>query len=108
MSPISIPRDSSWLTIVQFISFGGVVGIGFFRGSSTTLGVSGPAGALIATLAVGLIAIIVMEAICELINIWPISNAMVEYVRVFVDEDLAVAVGILYWSVKYVPVLNRY
>jgi amino acid transporter len=55
---------------------------------------------LIAVLVVGIVAIAVMEGICELINLWPIPNAMVEYVRAFVDEDLGVAIGILYWSVR--------
>jgi amino acid transporter len=55
---------------------------------------------LIAVLVVGIVAIAVMEGICELINIWPIPNAMVKYVRAFVDEDLGVAIGILYWSVR--------
>ena len=55
---------------------------------------------MIAVLVVGIVAIAVMEGICELINIWPIPNAMVEYVRAFVDEDLGVAIGILYWSVR--------
>lgn len=61
---------------------------------------AGPCGALIAVLVVGIVAIAVMEGICEFINIWPIPNAMVEYVRAFVDEDLGVAIGILYWSVR--------
>jgi amino acid transporter len=39
----------------------------------------------------------VMEGICEMIVLWPISNAMIEFVRAFVDEDLAIVVGIAYW-----------
>lgn len=52
---------------------------------------------MIAVFVVGVIVIAVMEGICEFINIWPIPNAMVEFVRSFVDEDLGIAVGILYW-----------
>jgi amino acid transporter len=47
---------------------------------------------------VGIIATSVMECICELVVLWPIPNAMVEYVKTFVDEDLGIAVGIMYWS----------
>lgn len=54
-------------------------------------------GALIAVAVVGVVAIAVMEGICELIIRWPIPNAMVEFVRSFVDEDLGVAIGIMYW-----------
>ena len=51
-----------------------------------------------AVVVVGIVAISVMECICELVILWPIPNAMVEYVKTFVDEDLGVAVGIMYWS----------
>jgi yeast amino acid transporter len=38
-----------------------------------------------------------MEGICELVILWPIPNAMVKYINTFVDEDLGLAVGIMYW-----------
>lgn len=44
-------------------------------------------------------AICVLEGICELIVIWPIPNAMMEFVAAFVDGDLAIVVGIAYWWV---------
>lgn len=31
-----------------------------------------------------------------MIVLWPISNAMIEFVRAFVDLDLAIVVGITY------------
>ena len=37
-----------------------------------------------------------MEGLAEMIVLWPVSNAMVEYVRVFVDRDLAIVVGLSY------------
>ena len=52
---------------------------------------------MIAVFVIGVVIVAVMEGICEMINIWPIPNAMVEFVRSFVDEDLGVAVGLLYW-----------
>ena len=51
---------------------------------------------------VGLKAICVMEGISELIVLWPVSNAMVEFVRTFVDEDLALVVGLAYWHVAQI------
>ncbi|KIX01307.1 uncharacterized protein Z518_09032 [Rhinocladiella mackenziei CBS 650.93] len=81
----------------RFIALGGIIGVGFFRGSSSTTALAGPGGAMIAVFVIGIIVIAIMEGICELINIWPIPNAMVEFVRSFVDEDLGIAVGILYW-----------
>jgi yeast amino acid transporter len=61
------------------------------------LAISGPGGVLIAFGVVGLVAIFVMEGVCEMIVLWPISNAMIEFVRAFVDPDLAIVVGITYW-----------
>jgi yeast amino acid transporter len=44
----------------------------------------------------GLIAICFGECAAELVQKFPVYNAMVEYVRVFVDPDLAFVVGIAY------------
>jgi amino acid transporter len=46
---------------------------------------------------VGVVAIAAMEGVCEMIVLWPIPNPMVEFVRAFVDPDLAIVVGIAYW-----------
>ena len=40
-----------------------------------------------------------MQGITEMISIWPVRGALVELVRNFVDEDLALTVGVAYWSV---------
>lgn len=73
------------------------MGIGFAKSSGEILAIAGPGGTLIAFMVVGVVAICVMEGICEMINLWPISNAMIEFVRAFVDEDLAIVVGFTYW-----------
>jgi yeast amino acid transporter len=62
--------------------------------------VAGPEGTLLAFILLGLVAMAVMEGICEMIVLWPIPNAMVEFVRAFVDPDLAIVVGLSYWFVK--------
>ena len=61
------------------------------------LNTAGVAGLLIALLFVGATAIFVMECISELVVLWPVPNALVEYVKKFVDEDLSTVVGIGYW-----------
>lgn len=73
------------------------MGIGFAKTSGEILAIAGPGGTLIAFVVVGVVAICVIEGICEMINLWPISNAMIEFVRAFVDEDLAIVVGFTYW-----------
>jgi amino acid transporter len=81
----------------QAITIGGIIGIGFATTSGQVLAIAGPGGTLIAFSVNGFVAICVMEGICEMIVLWPISNAMIEFVRAFVDEDLAIVVGIAYW-----------
>ena len=62
--------------------------------------IAGPGGLLIAWAFVSVTAICVMEGLSEMIIMWPVSNAMVEYVKAFVDRDLAIVVGLAYWLVK--------
>lgn len=82
---------------LKFIAIGGTIGLGFATTTGEVLAISGPAGVLIAFAVVGVVAIMVNEGICEMIVLWPISNAMMEFVRAFVDRDLAIVVGIAYW-----------
>lgn len=55
---------------------------------------------ILAILIIGIIAICVMEGVSEFTQLFPAPNAIVTYVRVFVDEDLAWVVGIAYWYTK--------
>jgi yeast amino acid transporter len=43
------------------------------------------------------VTICVNECIAELTQQFPVYNAIVEYVRVFVDEDLGWVIGIVFW-----------
>jgi len=61
------------------------------------LSLAGPAGGLLTFLMVGGIVIIVMNAINEMVEYWPISNALVEFITTFVDEDLGSIMGFAYW-----------
>jgi len=58
---------------------------------------AGPAGLLVALLFVSVTCISMMESLGELVIMFPIPNAMAEYVRTFVDQDLAIVIGIAYW-----------
>jgi amino acid permease len=46
---------------------------------------------------VGIIGICVVESLSELTQLFPAPNAIVEYVRAFIDEDLGWVIGIAYW-----------
>lgn len=79
------------------IGVSGVIGVTIFSSDGEIMNTAGPAGLLTALAVVAVTTICVMECIAELIIMWPVSNAMIEYVRTFVDEDLAIVVGIAYW-----------
>lgn len=83
---------------IFMIGISGILGgVIIFSTSGEVLAIAGPAGALTAFSAMGLVAIAVMEGLSEMIELWPVSNAMMEFVNQFVDPDLAVVVGIAYW-----------
>ncbi|OCL11297.1 hypothetical protein AOQ84DRAFT_265864, partial [Glonium stellatum] len=71
------------------IAISATVGLGVFVNGGEALRVAGPGGAILAFTFVGLIAIAVMECIAEMIGIWPVSNPFREFLKAFVDEDLA-------------------
>ncbi|CBF71424.1 hypothetical protein AN6770.2 [Aspergillus nidulans FGSC A4] len=82
---------------VFMITLSGVLGAGLYIRSGTVLRIGGPGAVLIAFTAMGLLAWTVMQCLGELLALWPISGALVEFVAKFVDEDLGTAVGIAYW-----------
>jgi amino acid transporter len=41
-----------------------------------------------------------MQGVAEMLCLWPISGALTEFVKAFVDDDLGTAVGIAYWYVE--------
>jgi yeast amino acid transporter len=81
------------------ILISGIIGVTIFATNGQFLGTAGPAGFMTAIVYVGLNAIFVMECLSELTVLWPVSNAMVNYVKTFVDEELALVAGLAYWLV---------
>jgi yeast amino acid transporter len=79
------------------IALSGVLGVTIYATMGQFLRTAGPAGLFIAIGYVGATAIFVMEGLGELLVQWPVANAMVRYVEVFVDEELAIVVGFVYW-----------
>ena len=79
------------------ILISGIIGVTIFATNGEFLHTAGPGGLLTAIGFVGLTAICVMEGIGEMVVLWPVSNALVEYVQAFIDKDIAVVVGIAYW-----------
>ena len=79
------------------ITISSVIGVTVFYGDGEALEVAGPSGALLGFAVIGVTAICVMEGISEMTQMFPTPNALMEFVRVFVDPDLAWVVGVSYW-----------
>lgn len=82
------------------ITISAVIGVTIFYIGGAALEVAGPGGTILAFVVIGGVIICVMEGISELIQLFPAPNALMEYVKAFVDPDLAWVVGIIYWYAK--------
>jgi amino acid transporter len=54
-------------------------------------------GALLASLVIGIFVACLMEVIAEMVIRWPIATHTIEFVKAFVDEELAIVVKIACW-----------
>lgn len=81
----------------QMITVGGVLGAGLYVKSGTILQIGGPGAVLISFTVMGLLSWTVMQCLGEMLALWPISGALIEFVGTFVDRELGTTVGIAYW-----------
>lgn len=79
------------------IAISGVIGVTIFANDGVALELSGPGGTLFSFAFIGFVAIMVMEGVSEMVQLFPAPNAVVEYIKAFVDADLAWIMGIAYW-----------
>lgn len=63
------------------------------------LELGGPLAIIVSFLLLGTLAWGVMQCITELLCIWPVPGALSVFVRVFVDTELGIVVGVAYWFV---------
>ncbi|OJJ46050.1 hypothetical protein ASPZODRAFT_67618 [Penicilliopsis zonata CBS 506.65] len=82
---------------VFMITISGVLGAGLYVNSGSILRIGGPSAVLISFTVLGLLAWSVMQCLGEMLALWPISGALIEFVGTFVDEDLGTTVGAAYW-----------
>ncbi|SFJ38891.1 arginine/ornithine permease [Thermoflavimicrobium dichotomicum] len=79
------------------IALGGVVGTGFFLGTSQTLHQAGPGGALLAYTLGGLVMFLVMLCLGELAVAMPVSGSFQAYASKYIGPGTGFTVGIMYW-----------
>ncbi|KAG9532211.1 hypothetical protein KCU93_g1175, partial [Aureobasidium melanogenum] len=82
---------------IFMITISGILGVGLYVRSGEILGLGGPAAVLSSFAILGFIAWAVMQCIAEMLCIWPVPGALVEFVRAFVDDELGIVVGLAYW-----------
>lgn len=90
------------------IAFGGVVGASIWYGSGTAIAYSGPVGALICFLVVGIDVFFVMQSLGEMSTLFPIQGAFIELAGRFVDPALAFSLGVNYWYLWVTNIANDY
>ncbi|KAF7128788.1 hypothetical protein CNMCM5793_003697 [Aspergillus hiratsukae] len=82
---------------IFFIVLSAVIGSGVFSNNGAAMAIAGPGGLLLSVLIMCLISIAVSESIGELTQQFPVSNAIVTYVKELVDPDFGWVVGLAYW-----------
>ncbi|WP_083511735.1 amino acid permease [Alicyclobacillus acidiphilus] len=79
------------------IAIGGAIGTGLFVASGSSISVSGPGGALIAYIIVGIMVYFIMTSLGEMATAMPVSGSFETYATKFVDPALGFALGWNYW-----------
>ncbi|KAI0199753.1 amino acid permease/ SLC12A domain-containing protein [Astrocystis sublimbata] len=82
---------------LQMIAFGGVVGASIWYGTGTAVAYSGPLGALISFLIVGVDVFFVMQSLGEMATLFPVQGAFIELAGRFVDPAVGFSLGWNYW-----------
>ena len=93
---------------ITMIAIGGIIGPGLLVGSGTALTYAGPAGALIAFAATGLIVFFVMQSLGEITTAIPVSGSFTDFAGRFCDPALSFAVGWIYWYLWVTVLANEY
>lgn len=89
---------------MQMIAIGGSIGAGLFVGLGSALYAGGPASVLIGFLIIGLMILMVMQALGELTVLYPTNGAFTMYFIRFIDPSVGFALGWIY-AISWLTVL---
>ncbi|KAF4122961.1 hypothetical protein GMORB2_6509 [Geosmithia morbida] len=90
------------------IALGGVIGPGTFYATGFALQYSGPVGALIGYMIVGLDVFFVTQSLGEMATLFPSTGSFNEFAGRFVDPALSFALGWNYWYMWGTILANEY
>jgi amino acid transporter len=79
------------------ISFGAAVGMGFYVRTGTIHRVGGSSAVVYSYVLLGLLSFAVMHPLTRMLRIWPVRAPLMSFVEVFVNKEIGLLVGILYW-----------
>ncbi|KAG4412649.1 hypothetical protein IFR04_014220 [Cadophora malorum] len=93
---------------LQMIALGGVIGPGTFYATGFALRYSGPVGALLGYLIIGIDVFFVTQSLGEMTTLFPLTGAFNEFAGRFVDPALTFALGWNYWYMWVTILANEY
>ncbi|KAI0382181.1 amino acid permease/ SLC12A domain-containing protein [Hypomontagnella monticulosa] len=93
---------------LQMIAFGGVVGASIWYGTGSAISYSGPVGALICFLIIGIDVFFVMQSLGEMSTLFPVQGAFIELAGRFVDPALSFSLGVNYWYLWCTNIASDY
>ncbi|GAW21186.1 hypothetical protein ANO14919_107040 [Xylariales sp. No.14919] len=91
-----VKRDLTRFQVLM-IAFNATLGVGLYWRSGQILELGGVVAVLVAFVSISILAWAVMQCISELLGRWPVPGALSVFVSNFVDYELGIAVGIMYW-----------
>ncbi|KAK3054313.1 hypothetical protein LTR09_004581 [Extremus antarcticus] len=93
---------------MQMISLGGVIGASIWYGIGISIAASGPVGALVCFVVIGIDVFFVMQSIGEMATLYPSTGAFTEMAGRFVDGAVATALGWNYWYLWAINLAAEY
>ncbi|ORY13948.1 high-affinity amino acid transporter [Clohesyomyces aquaticus] len=78
---------------MQMIAIGGAIGAGLFVGAGKALSNGGPASLLLCFMIIGVMMMLMMQALAELAVMYPVNGAFYQYIVRFVDPSWGFAMG---------------
>ncbi|GAP92919.1 putative amino acid permease [Rosellinia necatrix] len=93
---------------LQMIAFGGVVGASIWYGTGSAIAYSGPLGALISFVIIGVDVFFVMQSLGEMSTLFPVQGAFIELAGRFIDPALGFSLGWNYWYLWVTNIANDY
>lgn len=90
------------------IAFGGIVGASIWYGTGSAIAYSGPVGALISFIIIGIDVFFVMQSLGEMSTLFPVQGAFIELAGRFIDPAIGFSLGWNYWYQWVTNLANDY